>query len=466
VRRAPHNKDQGYRGDEERSGGFFGLRAVARYWSRSRRAPARSPLISPIPRFPPIPSLRLFPLAALAVLYLAALPATAEPNSRDADVPVFEEVQRLVAERFYDPHFNGHDWAAIGERYRPLVLAAPPEERSAVISRMLAELGASHTAFLTRADPAYYDIADIFSGVLRRELPRVFPNGEVGYDGIGILTKRSAGRSFVLGILAGRSAEHSGLLTGDEIVAADGLPFDPVASFAGKAGRSVTLTIRRYAEGPLSEITVPPELIHPNAAYLEAIKRSARIIEAGPRKIGVMRLWTFGRRDNERAFEEALATGPLKDADALVWDLRGGWGGQADPDELAIFDPRGPVMTTINRAGETHQVNVRWKKPVVLLIDGGTRSVKEILAYGFKKYGFGPVVGTRSKGDVLAARAFMLNDGSILELPVDDVRVDGERLEGVGVTPTVEVPFTLEYSAGADPQLDRALAIAAELPHG
>ena len=32
-----------------------------------------------------------------------------------------------------------------------------------------------------------------------------------------------------------------------------------------------------------------------------------------------------------------------------------------------------------------------------LLINGGTRSGKEILAYGFKKYGFGPVVGTPTK---------------------------------------------------------------------
>ena len=172
-----------------------------------------------------------------------------------------------------------------------------------------------------------------------------------------------------------------------------------------------------------------------------------------------------GRRDAD-AFEEAISTGRLKDVDAVIWDLRDGWGGMAQPGILDVFDPRGPTMTVTNRAGETNSINVKWRKPVVLLINGGTRSAKEILAYGFKKYGFGPVVGTRTKGDVLAARAFMLSDGSLLELAVDEVRVDGERLEGAGVAPTVEVPFTLEYSNGADPQLDRAVEIAAEAAHG
>jgi carboxyl-terminal processing protease len=42
---------------------------------------------------------------------------------------------------------------------------------------------------------------------------------------------------------------------------------------------------------------------------------------------------------------------------------------------------------------------------------------------------------------------------------VSDVRVDGERLEGVGVTPTVDVPFHLLYAAGKDSQLDRAVEV-------
>jgi carboxyl-terminal processing protease len=404
-------------------------------------------------------------LAAPIAAARAEAPATA-PASETPFATVFDEVWRLTDARFYDPHFNGHDWTAIGQRYRPLALASSsPADFSATVNRMLGELGASHTGYHTRSDQAYYDLADIFAGALRRELPRIFPDGRVSYVGIGATTRRIGGRIFVADILGGFPADRAGLVAGDEILAADGAPFDPIGSFVGKAGQRVTLAIRRAAGGPPQDIAVTPEELRPNDAYQRAIRASIRIIPSGGREIGYIRMWSYARRAYQRTLEEAISTGALKDADALVWDLRDGWGG-AIPSYLDLFDRHGPTMTVTDRNGETSAVDPRWRKPVVLLINGFSRSGKEVLAYGFKKYHYGPVVGTRTKGDVLAATAFMLSDGSLLELPVEDVRVDGERLEGAGVTPTVEVPFTLEYSAGADPQLERAVEIAAQAANG
>jgi carboxyl-terminal processing protease len=70
----------------------------------------------------------------------------------------------------------------------------------------------------------------------------------------------------------------------------------------------------------------------------------------------------------------------------------------------------------------------------------GTRIIrigKEVLAYGFKKYGFGQIVGP---GSALAGRAFMMSNGGLLLLAVADDSVNGERLEGKGVTPTIDNP--------------------------
>jgi carboxyl-terminal processing protease len=120
----------------------------------------------------------------------------------------------------------------------------------------------------------------------------------------------------------------------------------------------------------------------------------------------------------------------------------------------------------VERQGKLTVTNVKWRKPVAMLVNRGTRSGKEILAYGFKKYGMGEVIGTRTTGAVLAARAFLLSDGSLLLLAVNDVLVDGQRLEGVGVTPTIEVPFSLEYAQGKDPQLERAIALLSRSVRG
>jgi carboxyl-terminal processing protease len=159
--------------------------------------------------------------------------------------------------------------------------------------------------------------------------------------------------------------------------------------------------------------------------------------------------------------EDLMTSGTLKDADALIWDLRDGWGG-ADPNYLDIFNPRSPTMILTDRRGQEDVVNGKWRKPVALLINEGTRSGKEVLAYGFKKYGLGPVVGTRSAGALLAGRAYLLSNGGLLVLAVADVSVDGQRLEGRGVTPLDSVPFDIRYAGGKDPQLARAVDLLAE----
>jgi carboxyl-terminal processing protease len=97
-----------------------------------------------------------------------------------------------------------------------------------------------------------------------------------------------------------------------------------------------------------------------------------------------------------------------------------------------------------------------------MLVNGGTRSGKEVLAYGFKKNGFGKVIGERTAGALLAGTAFLLSDGSLLILAVEDAAVDGERIEGKGVPPSIEVPFDIRYAAGKDPQLDKAIAVLAD----
>ena len=113
-------------------------------------------------------------------------------------------------------------------------------------------------------------------------------------------------------------------------------------------------------------------------------------------------------------------------------------------------------MQVTDRNGASELANVKWRKPVAMLVNSGTRSGKEILAYGFKKYQLGEVIGSRTEGAVLAATAFLIGGGLLL---LADVRVDGERLEGVGVVPTIEVRAGPASVGLSDPQLNRAIAV-------
>jgi carboxyl-terminal processing protease len=405
--------------------------------------------------------------AVLAIVSgFMALAATSAPTwARTASAEVFDEAARLVRDNFYDPRLRGKDWDAVIARYRPQYLAAVTgKQRSAAINGMLAELDASHMIHATAEDPAYYQLVDIFRFGLRRDLPKHFPN-DVSYPGIGIFTREIDGKTFVTGVLAGQAAAKAGLQTGDEILTVDGGPFLPVASFRDKVGTTVTMSIRRARGGPVLVIELRPERIEPGKAFRKAMRESARIIEANGRRIGYIHVWSYAGQAYQNILEEELSSGKLRDADALIWDLRDGWGG-ARPHFLDIFNARAPDMTYSDRSDKSTYASFRWRKPVAMLVNGGTRSGKEVLAHGFKTYDYGEVIGTRTAGALLAGRGFLLSDGSFLMVAVNDVTVDGARLEGVGASPTIEVPFDIPYSAGADPQLDKAIKVLSEAPRG
>lgn len=400
---------------------------------------------------------------------VAAAPAAADvvDDRTGRALTVFDEVAAMVRDDFFDPAWNGVDWPDVVARHRVRVRDDPSRVHD-VLRGMLALLEVSHTALFTEDQPAYYQLLGIFEEFLRTQAPDLlrerFGDAGVTYPGIGVATVASSGGGFVVtGVYEGFPAAEAGVRLGDVILAVDGQPFEPVASFVGRVGVPVSLEILRTPGAASSVVQVVPATIDATTIFVEAMRASATVHQVAGTAVGYVHAWSYaGEQYHELLEALVLGDGPLATAEALVLDLRGGWGG-ADPAYLRLFAERVPVLEIVGRDGTRRRWDRQWRKPVVLLVDGDTRSGKEGLAAGFQRYDLGPVVGTRTAGAVLAGSPRLLSDGSVLYLAVADVRVDGERLEGVGVAPDIEVPFEVRDAGGRDPQRAVALEVAAKL---
>ncbi len=391
-------------------------------------------------------------------VYGAGCVSEAKERSR---LGLFDEVYGLCLEHFYSPK-GIPDWEVLRAKYRPLVGGAGSLEQAVSrINMMLAESGASHTYLYTRYDWEYYDLLDIFKDAFEPRVRQFFPDGRVVYPSIGIFTRRIRGKTFVKAVLDGGPAFRAGIMPGDEISQADGKEYDAVRSFVGKADQRATIRIQRNAD-PRSakQLVVIPEERSPGERYLEAMKASVRVIEDAGLRIGYIHVWSFAGEQYYLQLLKEMQGGEIKHADALVLDLREGWGG-ANPYYISPFDPGVPTEVPSNN-GKTDVVDFKWRKPVVLLINEGTRSGKETLAYNFKQSKLGKLVGARTAGANLPGRPFLLEGGSLLILAVRRPHVDIESIEGKWVAPDIAVEFPLEYAQGRDPQLKAAIGAAIE----
>jgi carboxyl-terminal processing protease len=423
-------------------------------------------------------------ISILAITLAAACIAPASPQEPIVGPQidtVVDEVWRIVKDNFHDPALNGVGWAAARSRCHSQCRYGNVPQH---INAMLAKLGASHTQLYQVGTTQYYELLDIYRSALGDELKRLFPAGTVQYVGLGAATIREREALHrIVDAYDGGPADAAGLLRGDLVLFVDPSPLTPrrhcgtvrwtLVDSAMPHARDTTMTflIERRA-GSREEVQVTPELIVPHEMFLKSMRASARVIEREGRRLAYVRLRSWAGEEYQNLLIALLNAEPLRSCDGLILDIRGGWGG-ANPEDLSIFGCEAPMLEMSNREGQTNRIprnadllvpaDKQWRKPVTLLIDEGTRSGKEIFTYGFKKAGRGKVVGTRTAGAVLGGRPFLLSDGNLLVVAVSDVRVDGVRLEGVGVEPDVVVERgPIESSAGADPQLDKAVSVLAE----
>jgi carboxyl-terminal processing protease len=358
----------------------------------------------------------------------------------------FDKVWGIINDEFWDPNFNGIDWADARKRYRPKAVAAEDHESFAeIINQMLAELKTSHTRYYTKWDPGYYIIQVVFG------------KPDVLRSGIGVVTKKIEGHYYIVAVLHSSPAEKAGILFGDRLVEADGRPFHPIRSFFNKMGQEIELIVQR---GPLEStrkiLKVTPVDMQEKDRLSGDSYAGLKTIEYKGHRFAYVRLWWLRGMEMKDALQYGIYR--ANETEGIIIDIRDGYGGDMGYEFIAPFLHYGLGEVTVESTArkETFKSVAGCDKPVVVLINGGSRSGKEVLAYLFKKTARGVLVGERTAGYVVGGRKKEISSDSFLFYGACDMLIDGKRLEGVGVEPDIEVAFDIRFAAGEDIQLQRA----------
>lgn len=347
---------------------------------------------------------------------------------------VLEEVAGIVAESFYDPNFDDRRWRRqVDELSRQITKSETRDDFAAHINRLLKNLNTSHTFYFAKSDPKRYQILSIFQLLVSDDEDESY----FVYPGIGIDTQSIDQRHIILAVYDGFSASRAGLMFGDEILNVDHQPFHPIDSFVNKLGKSVMIEFKR--EGQIQQVETEVQSLDGRTMFIRALEASERVYHRNDKKIGYLHAWSYAGSHYHEIIRQSILWGELSDCDALILDLRDGWGG-ADLNYLNLFRPPIAEIKSKSRSEEARNFSGVWGKPVVLLINQRTTSGKELFAYGFKKLGLGKMVGDRTAGAVVAGRCFLLSNGDALYVAVSDIEIDGIRLEGLGVDPDIDVP--------------------------
>jgi len=371
-------------------------------------------------------------------------------------IEVFEKVWKAVNDKYYDPSFNGVDWNAMHERYRPLIGGVKTDtEFYALLNRLLNELHDPHTVVRTpRAIEANKRQQATSTGIILREvegLPAVFnvePNSDAASAGVepGMIVRTIDGQPVAERLALARKdvgASSPERLTLLRVYA---------RLLAGGADTAVKLGLER-ADNSVFEATVTRRIVSSTS------RLSSNLLPSG---------YAYLKFDGFRegiAKEIKPVLEKFKDAPGLIIDLRNNGGGEVpEARKIAgyffnekVFFGRGISRTgkPISILGGLRKIPLEayvgepggqiYSKPVVILTSGRTGSVAESFTEGLKENNRATVVGSQSCGCVnIFNDTIRVKGGG--ELQVSDLGYaspKGHKLEGIGVTPDEVVALKL-----------------------
>ncbi|TDI39897.1 MAG: hypothetical protein E2P00_08820 [Acidobacteria bacterium] len=264
---------------------------------------------------------------------------------------------------------------------------------------------------------------------------------------------------FVDDVWEGGPAALAGLRHGDQLLpVGEGSPMlDPLPPGKDR----LRLWVRRTRESPPFFLDITPVAGDTSWYLAEATRASLSRVTMGACRIGRVHLRTFA---DETLVDELITGADFDDSDGLIIDLRGNGGGEIRlAGEILDLLTREPSVWIMYEQRSYPFPATSWNLPLVVLVDGRTRSAAEIFAAAVQARGLGTIIGTTTAGQVLGSRLFPLPDGSRFLVPVSQVLLaDGESLEGRGVIPDVSSERPLMFADGDDPPMAHAMEVLAQ----
>jgi len=287
--------------------------------------------------------------------------------------------------------------------------------------------------------------------------------GEIQGIGAEISTKDK--QIVVVSPLTGSPAEKAGLKPGDAILKIDsktteGLSVEEaVAKIRGRAGTTVTLTIKRDDSNEPKEIKIVREKITIKSVEWQMKEDN----------IAYIKVSQFGD-DTTRLMEEASEAIRQKNPKAVVLDLRRNPGGYLDSavDMIGIFTDKGTVaVKEKDKSGDIQEEKTK-NDPIlkniklIVLTDEGSASASEIVAGALQDLGIAKLVGEKTFGKGSVQSLEDLGDGASLKITIAEWLTPKNRaINHQGIEPDVKVGLTEDDAkAGRDPQLEKALELA------
>jgi carboxyl-terminal processing protease len=407
-------------------------------------------------------------LPLIAVLLTLTLRGQMLTPEKQRQITSFEKVWTTIRDKHWQKNPGGLDWQAIHAEFYPRIENAKSDDEALVIMReMLGRLKQTHFGIFPAA--VYNDV-----------------EGAGGDGSAGIDARVLDGKAVVTDLDPGSPAERAGVKRGWVIESANGKPLAPVIAKLKSDPEIHELALERAVRARLTGAIGDTIKI----AFLDGKNAQVtRDLALNPERGQAAR---FGNLPPMHVFFESKKignTGYLRfnmfldlvrvmgsfgdgvqscmQCDGLIIDLRGnpgGIGGMAMGMAGWLLDKPDQRLGSMYLRDTTLKfvINPRadvFAGPVAILVDGSSASTSEIFAEGLKDLGRARVFGTKTAAAALPSIFERLPNGDGFQYATANyISEGGKALEGIGVTPDVEVKLTREgLLAGHDAVVDAAL---------